>query len=95
MLVDKINLGVYEVVILFYLCKQKHKGIPARFLKKPLANLALLRSLYSGSFATSKYSYSPGCESGKSLLGEGDGNDTEETGDSDDCFENRIRRGKV
>ena len=46
MLVDKINLGVYEVVILFYLCKQKHKGIPVRFLKKPLANLALLRSRF-------------------------------------------------
>ncbi|CAO2825070.1 unnamed protein product [Amaranthus hypochondriacus] len=73
---------------------EKHKGIPARFLKKPLANLALLRSLYSGSFATSKYSYSPGCESGKSLLGEGDGNDTEETGDSDDCFETELGEEK-
>ncbi|XP_057545786.1 uncharacterized protein LOC130824783 [Amaranthus tricolor] len=41
-------------------CPQKHKGIPSMFLKKPLAHLALLRSLYSGSFATSKYSYSPG-----------------------------------
>ena len=94
MLVDIINLGVYEVVILFYLCKQKHKGIPSRFLKKSLANLALLRSLYSGSFATSKYSYSPGCESGKSLLGEGDGYDTEETSDSDDCFETELGEGK-
>ncbi|XP_048504479.2 uncharacterized protein LOC125499575 [Beta vulgaris subsp. vulgaris] len=58
---------------------KKHKGIPARFIKRPLPHLELLRKLFLGSFATSKYSFSP-------AMGEGQlsGDNNEGSGDSDD-----------
>ncbi|CAH9118357.1 unnamed protein product [Cuscuta epithymum] len=64
---------------------EKHKGVPNRFLKKPLAHLNLLCNLYSGSFASSQYSYSPACETGKKLLRKERHNTGDEgSGDSDD-----------
>ncbi|XP_021733321.1 uncharacterized protein LOC110700138 [Chenopodium quinoa] len=58
---------------------KKHKGLPARFLRRPLPHLEKLRALFSGSFATSKWSFSPG------LGGEQIGKENEErSGDNDE-----------
>ncbi|XP_048501692.1 uncharacterized protein LOC125498008 [Beta vulgaris subsp. vulgaris] len=57
----------------------KHKGIPARFIKRPLPHLDLLRKLFLGSFATSKWSFSLALEEGQLS-----GDNNEGSGDSDD-----------
>uniref|UniRef100_A0A803MLS4 DDE Tnp4 domain-containing protein n=1 Tax=Chenopodium quinoa TaxID=63459 RepID=A0A803MLS4_CHEQI len=51
----------------------KYKGMLARFLRRPLPHLEKLRALFSGSFATSKWSFSPG------LGGEQIGKENEES----------------
>uniref|UniRef100_A0A803MHQ6 Myb/SANT-like domain-containing protein n=1 Tax=Chenopodium quinoa TaxID=63459 RepID=A0A803MHQ6_CHEQI len=55
---------------------KKHKGMPARFLRRPLPHLEKLRTLFSGSFSTSKWSFSPG------LGGEQIGKENEERMDN-------------
>ncbi|XP_021731277.1 uncharacterized protein LOC110698184 [Chenopodium quinoa] len=68
---------------------KKHKGFPARFLRRPLPHLEKLRALFSGSFATSKWSFSPG------LGGEQIGKENEErSGDNDENIgDMEISRG--
>uniref|UniRef100_A0A803NBU6 DDE Tnp4 domain-containing protein n=1 Tax=Chenopodium quinoa TaxID=63459 RepID=A0A803NBU6_CHEQI len=68
---------------------KKHKGLPARFLRRPLPHLDKLRALFSGSFATSKWSFSPG------LGGEQIGKENEErSGDSDEnIVDMKMSRG--